>query len=84
MARCDAENIRKNILAAAVPHETAAPLVTVSIGAATIVPAKGVMEGHDENADRALYAAKAGGRNKVCVDNVAVITVRALQRLRHL
>jgi diguanylate cyclase (GGDEF)-like protein len=71
-----AEIIRKNIRAAAVPHEYSSHrFVTVSIGVATVSPAKGATEKTlIENADRALYAAKTGGRNKVCFDNVAAIT----------
>jgi PleD family two-component response regulator len=49
--------------------------VTVSIGAATINPGNEVeAKTLVENADRALYAAKAGGRNKACFDNVAMIS----------
>jgi diguanylate cyclase (GGDEF)-like protein len=72
-----AERIRKNVLAAAMPHERSSHcFVTVSLGVATIVPGKNMDEKTMlvENADRALYAAKAGGRNKVCFDNVALIS----------
>jgi diguanylate cyclase (GGDEF)-like protein len=68
-----AESIRNAVLAAAVPHEGSNyPVVTVSLGVATVVPHNGMaQETLVENADRALYAAKAGGRNKACLDEVA-------------
>jgi diguanylate cyclase (GGDEF)-like protein len=71
-----AETIRKSVLAAAVPHDYSSHrYVTVSIGAATIFPGSGVeAKTLVENADRALYTAKAGGRNKACFDNVAMIS----------
>ena len=71
-----AETIRKDVLATAVPHDYSSHrYVTVSIGVATIVPGNdGEAKTLVENADRALYAAKAGGRNKVCFDNVAMIS----------
>jgi diguanylate cyclase (GGDEF)-like protein len=71
-----AETIRKSVFATAVPHDYSSHrFVTVSIGAATIVPGNGVeAKTLVENADRALYAAKAGGRNKSCFDNVAMIS----------
>jgi diguanylate cyclase (GGDEF)-like protein len=71
-----AENIRESILAAAVPHEGSSyRVVTVSLGVATIVPNNGMAQATlVENADRALYAAKAGGRNKACLDEVAFIS----------
>jgi diguanylate cyclase (GGDEF)-like protein len=71
-----AEKIRKDVLAMAVPHDYSSHrYVTVSIGAATINPGNEVeAKTLVENADRALYAAKAGGRNKACFDNVAMIS----------
>lgn len=68
-----AESIRNSVLAAAVPHEGSSyRFVTVSLGVATIVPHNGMAQATlVENADRALYAAKAGGRNKACLDEVA-------------
>jgi diguanylate cyclase (GGDEF)-like protein len=71
-----AETIRKSVPAVAAPHEHSSHrYVTVSIGAATIIPGNGVeAKTLVENADRALYAAKAGGRNKACFDNVAMIS----------
>jgi diguanylate cyclase (GGDEF)-like protein len=70
-----AEAIRANVRAAAVPHEHSSHcFVTVSVGAATIIPGKDMTpKTLVENADRALYAAKAGGRNKACFDNVTPI-----------
>lgn len=71
-----AESIRKTVLAAAVPHEGSGyRFVTVSLGVATMIPNNGMaQETLVENADRALYAAKAGGRNKACLDAVAFIS----------
>jgi len=71
-----AEAIRANVRAIAMPHERSSHrFVTVSVGAATIIPSKDMMPGTlIRNADRALYAAKARGRNKACFDNVTVIS----------
>lgn len=71
-----AESIRKEVLAAAVPHEGSGHrFVTVSLGVATMIPNNGMAPGMlVKNADRALYAAKAGGRNRVCLDEVAFIS----------
>ncbi|WP_295996189.1 GGDEF domain-containing protein [Rugamonas sp.] len=69
-AHAVAERIRAAIEALAMPH-SGSPLgvVTVSAGVATIVPQRGVhLEGMlVAAADKALYAAKSAGRNRVCV-----------------
>lgn len=71
-----AETIRRSVLAAAVPHERSSHrFVTVSVGAATVMPAKsGAERTLVENADRALYSAKANGRNQACFDNVTLMS----------
>jgi len=67
-----AESIRSGIVAMAIPHEkNSHSVVTVSVGAATIVPGKdsaAVML--VESADHALYVAKSSGRNVVYVDSI--------------
>jgi diguanylate cyclase (GGDEF)-like protein len=70
-ARRLAENIREYIASLALPHAPAAvhPRVTLSIGVASLE--KGRLEDAAaliEAADKALYAAKRGGRNCVVVD----------------
>jgi diguanylate cyclase (GGDEF)-like protein len=71
-----AETIRKTVLAAAMQHERSNHrFVTVSVGGATMMPATGTAERTlVENADRALYVAKANGRNQACFDNVALMS----------
>lgn len=83
-AMCIAESIRKTVLAGAVPHEGSSHrFVTVSLGAATIIPNNGMtQETLVESADRALYAAKAGGRNMSCLDVAAFISSKDPAQLR--
>ncbi len=70
-ARVAAERLREDILALEMPHARSStlPLVTVSIGAAQWVPSSIETGGQSSDlidwADRALYAAKAAGRNQV-------------------
>jgi len=77
-----AETIRKTVLAAAMPHERSNHrFVTVSVGGATMMPATGTAERTlVEYADRALYAAKANGRNKACFDNVALMSEGSMSK----
>jgi diguanylate cyclase (GGDEF)-like protein len=67
-----AESIRKRVLAMAIRHEFSGyGVVTLSLGVATIVPGKDLSpQMLVSDADRALYAAKAGGRNRVCTDGI--------------
>jgi two-component system cell cycle response regulator len=63
-----AEMLRQAVEALALPNPRSptSPWITVSVGVATIVPTQ--LDGIDKLfvcADRAMYAAKAGGRNRV-------------------
>lgn len=62
-----AERIRLAVLALALPHAGSRfGVVTVSAGVAALVPQRGALpEQLVEAADRALYQAKEGGRNRV-------------------
>ncbi len=67
-ARLVAERIRERVEALGVEHRasSAARHLTVSLGVATIVPRPAIRpEDLVDLADRALYAAKEGGRNRV-------------------
>lgn len=63
-----AERIRKGVESLRIPHLACATgIVTVSVGVATQRPKAGSdASGLVEAADRALYVAKRGGRNRTC------------------
>ena len=65
-----AEAMRTGVVNLAIPHDhsSAASLVTISMGIATLVPRRGMTAAMlISAADQALYEAKAGGRNRVVV-----------------
>ena len=71
-ARMIAERIRELVVAQAIPHEAsaAAPVVTSSLGAASLIPDASLVPARLlEIADRRLYFAKAAGRNRVCASS---------------
>lgn len=66
-----AERFRQAVLEQAIPHAgNPAGFVTVSIGVASCRPGRNQASGNAliEAADKALYRAKDGGRNRVCAD----------------
>jgi diguanylate cyclase (GGDEF)-like protein len=75
-----AERIRKGVAAAAHPTEQGNLRVTASIGLATWPGAAPDADTLVEAADKALYRAKEGGRNRVCAANPA--STGALRDLR--
>lgn len=72
-AEAIAERVRAAIQALEITH-SANPggVVTISAGVATILPTRGEKTSLDllQAADEALYDAKAGGRNRVCVKSI--------------
>ena len=73
-ARLHANAIREHVAALALPHAASAywPIVTLSIGVASFDPERlHEVPALIEAADKALYAAKHGGRNRVVVDGEA-------------
>ncbi len=67
-----AERFRRTVADLALPHprSSAADVVTISLGVATLTPAGAAAESAAdllERADKALYAAKNGGRNRYVV-----------------
>lgn len=74
-----AERVRNSVIALDVPHDGSDhQVVTVSIGTATAWPdADSASDSLASAADRALYAAKDRGRNRVASSNVAISTFRA-------
>jgi diguanylate cyclase (GGDEF)-like protein len=79
-ARMLAERMRARVEALGIenPDSPAGPILTVSLGVATVVP-RAAMRPEDlvDLADRALYAAKEGGRNRVSsADRLPATAVR--------
>lgn len=64
--------LQQEVAALNIPHSasTAAPRVTLSLGAAALLPANGSSEDIlIQQADHALYQAKNAGRNQLCILN---------------
>lgn len=61
-----AERLRKEVSAIAIPHAKGNVTITVSIGAALIIPENANGELALNRADHALYEAKETGRNRIC------------------
>jgi len=76
-AQAIAERIRRAAASVTHPSEQGAIQVTVSIGLATCPGSGESAEAIVEAADKALYRAKQGGRNRVACANPASPTVRA-------
>lgn len=63
-----AEKIRRHLLSLSVPWESMVIHLTASVGVYSERPGSGArVETYTENADKALYQAKAAGRNRVVV-----------------
>jgi two-component system cell cycle response regulator len=77
-----AERLREAIAAMQVTDEAGEPIpVTVSVGVAELGPA-GDLDGLVDRADRAMYASKAGGRNRVTrAEDVAIATPAPISRV---
>lgn len=69
-ACCIAERCRRAVLALALPHATSSvgAVVSISIGVASTRPPALEIAPLRDMADRALYRAKAGGRNRVVAE----------------
>lgn len=66
------ERVRATIEARVIQHESAIIPVSVSLGATAYVPGES-LEAFLDRADRAMYAAKAGGRNRVAIAEEQVL-----------
>ena len=62
-----AERLRSAVEAAHLPSSDASPIVTLSIGVVTVTTGHESVLELIRRADTAMYAAKAAGRNQVCV-----------------
>ena len=60
------EDLRATVAAARFEHPSASVAVTVSVGVATLTGAERSASELWRRADEKLYAAKHGGRNRVC------------------
>lgn len=74
-AQLVAESVRNAVAELGIPHgrSSVASRVTLSVGAAIVVPSRGAPATGEqlvEAADKALYAAKSAGRNRVVVTQV--------------
>jgi diguanylate cyclase (GGDEF)-like protein len=68
-----AEKLQSHIHGLAIPHgfSPVSGEVTVSMGVSSMVPDRNdTPEDLLEKADKALYRAKAAGRNRICVDGL--------------